>query len=216
MSNFFIQYIKRGAGPGQREKILAWWVALATIIIAALSGCSDPVSRHRTLSTFFDGVPNLPPVEQLCEESMGDRYQEFYADLAARKAAGEVQDTDEEHRIVSKHKPFAEKNCQGCHDFKKTNLLLRPEDQLCFMCHKDFIKGSYVHGPVSVGDCLACHLPHDSGYPALLQESKNKICEKCHTEERVAVRMHEQVISHGMQCVDCHDPHSGSVRYFLQ
>jgi predicted CXXCH cytochrome family protein len=95
-------------------------------------------------------------------------------------------------------------------------MLLRPSDQLCSMCHKDFVTGSYVHGPVSVSDCLACHLPHDSIYPALLQKSKNEICEKCHVEERVAGRMHEQVISHGMQCVDCHDPHSGNVRYFLQ
>jgi predicted CXXCH cytochrome family protein len=196
--------------------IAAGIAALALFVIAVLAGCSDPVARHRTLTTFFDGVPELKPVEQLCQDYMGDQYREYYDELEARRAAGKEQDEAGRQRIISKHKPFAEKNCNGCHDFKKTNMLLRPNDQLCFMCHTDFIKGAHVHGPVSVGDCLACHLPHDSVYPALLQESKNKICEKCHTEARVAVRMHEQVISHGMQCVDCHDPHSGNVRYFLQ
>ncbi|MDA8164541.1 MAG: hypothetical protein M0017_05880 [Desulfobacteraceae bacterium] len=203
------------AGNNQKSKIDNQKLALAFLCpLILLAGCADPVSRHHTLSTFFDGVPNLPPVEQLCEEYMGDEYKEFYAALDAKRKEGGGE--GESHAIVSRHPPFAQKKCTGCHDFKASNMLLRPADQLCGMCHKDFIKGPFVHGPVSVGDCLACHVPHDSPYPFLLQKSKNEICQKCHTEPRVAAGMHKQVISHGMQCVDCHNPHSGNVRYFLQ
>ena len=184
-------------------------------VATLLFGCTDPVSRHRTLTTFFDGVPAMPPVEQLCEEYMGDKYQAYYAELEAKREAGELED-EQGTGIVSKHKPFAEKNCNGCHNFKGANMLLKPKDQLCFMCHTDFIKGSYVHGPVSVGDCLACHLPHDAKYPSLLQQPKSEICAKCHVEERIAINMHKEVISHNMECVDCHDPHSSDVRYFLR
>jgi predicted CXXCH cytochrome family protein len=185
-------------------------------LVAVLASCTDPLSRHRTLSTFFDGVPDLPPVERLCEDYLGDQYREFYTDLAAKRAAGATPDGEDNHRLRSSHKPFAEKNCDGCHDFKRTNMLLRPKDQLCFMCHKDFIKGSHVHGPVSVGDCSACHLPHDSENPALLREPRSEICGSCHVEDRLAAEMHQRVIKHQMQCVDCHDPHSSPLRYFLK
>jgi len=38
----------------------------------------------------------------------------------------------------------------------------------------------------------------------------------CMAEERLAVAMHEKVMSHGMACVDCHDAHYGQARYFLK
>lgn len=184
---------------------------------ALLFGC-DPVTRHKTLTTVFDGVPNPPPVEKLCEEYMGDKYREFYAalDVYKKKVASTDVDGEEKVSILSSHRPYAEKNCEGCHDFKRKNLLLQPKDKLCVMCHKNFIQGNFVHGPVAVGDCLGCHLPHDSKNPALLQRPKNEICSKCHQEKRLAENMHIAVIQHNMFCVDCHDPHSGNVQYFLK
>lgn len=183
-----------------------------------LAGCGvlDPVRKHKALTTVFDGVPDLPPVEALCEEYMGDRYKEFYDDLAARAAKDAAVGQKGELILLSSHPPYTEKNCGGCHNFKATNLLIKPKDQLCYVCHKNFIKGPYVHGPVAVADCLACHVPHDSRYPALLQQAKSTICSKCHHEERLAANMHEQVIAHDMECVDCHDPHSGFTNYFLK
>ena len=179
-----------------------------------IAGCSDPLTRHNVLSTLFDGVPELPPVEQLCEDHMGDKYKEFYDALAI--AEQEKGGEGSEKRIFSKHPPFAEKKCQGCHDFKKTNRLIVPKNELCYVCHKDFIKGKYIHGPIAVGDCLACHLPHESKYTALLQESRNDICSKCHQESRLAAQMHDKVITHNMNCIDCHDPHSSTAPYFLK
>lgn len=180
-------------------------------------GCSDPVTRHSILSTLFDGVPALPSVEKLCEENLGDKYREYYDALAAAKENEKVSlENQGKREVLSRHRPFAEKNCSGCHDFKKTNRLITEKNELCFVCHKNFIKGKFVHGPVAVGDCLACHLPHDSFNTALLLEPRNTICTKCHREERLAAKMHENVIDHKMYCVDCHDPHSSRAQYFLK
>lgn len=184
-------------------------------IFALIAGCTDPLARQNVLTTVFDGVPDLPPVEVLCEEHMGEKYKEFYDALAEAQQRKEGQ-SEEKPGILSSHMPYAEKNCQGCHDFKAANLLIAPANELCFVCHKNFIQGPNVHGPVAVGDCLACHVPHDSKYTSLLQQERSTICTKCHIEKRLAENMHIQVISHNMDCVDCHDPHSGVAHYFLK
>lgn len=184
-------------------------------IVIFISGCTDPVTKHSILSTLFDGVPGLPTSRKLCEEEMGEQYKEFYEALAVEEEAGRIEEKSEK-KIVSRHRPFVEKNCKGCHDFKKTNRLITEKSELCFVCHTNFIEGKYVHGPVAVGDCLACHLPHDAKYSALLQQHKNIICAKCHKEGRLAEQMHEQVVIHNMNCIDCHDPHSGMAPYFLR
>lgn len=181
-----------------------------------IAGCSsDPLVRHKALTNFFDGVPDLPPLDQLCQDNMADLFNTYYEERLSEAAAGDI----EEEKIVtagSSHPPYAEKNCQGCHDFKKKNLLIVPADQLCEMCHVDFVQGDHIHGPVSVRDCLACHLPHSSKHKSLLQESVSDICAKCHQEERLAARMHDMVMQHDMECVNCHDAHGGESRYFLK
>ena len=184
------------------------------MVIAA--GCSkDPLTRHKTLTNVFDGVPDLPPLEQLCEDNMADIFNDYYEKKLSEAAFGSI----EEEKVItagSSHRPYAEKNCQGCHDFKKKNLLLAPSDQLCEMCHVGFVRGKYVHGPVSVRDCLACHLPHSSEHESLLQESVSDICAKCHHEERLASEMHKLVMKNNMECVNCHDAHGGDTPYFLK
>jgi predicted CXXCH cytochrome family protein len=189
-------------------------VAFGMVMAMLMAGCTaDPIDRHKMLTTFFDGVPALPPVQELCLNQMEALCEEYnQADITD----GMTEEGAAGKRLGSQHRPYAEKNCEGCHDFQAANLLIRPNNQLCFVCHTNFITGSFVHGPVSVGDCLACHFPHDSRYTALLRESKSAICSKCHREERLAAKMHEQVIAHGMECVSCHDPHSGNAQYFLK
>lgn len=182
-----------------------------------VSGCADSVTKHSILSALFDGVPGLPTTEKLCEDEMGDQYKEFYEALAREEAIRIAEEGSKGlKKIVSRHMPFVEKNCKGCHNFKATNRLITEKNQLCYVCHTDFIKGKYVHGPVAVGDCMACHLPHDAKYTSLLKEHKNYICSKCHYEGRLAEQMHKKVITHNMNCIDCHDPHSGNAQYFLR
>ena len=169
------------------------------------------------LTNVFDGVPDLPPLDQLCRDNMDDLFNEYYLERLVEASAGSI----EEEKIVkagSSHRPYAIKDCQGCHDFKKKNLLLAPENELCEMCHVAFVqpKWQFVHGPVAVRDCLACHLPHSSKHKSLLQESVSDICSKCHHEERLASEMHKLVMKNNMECVNCHDAHGGDTPYFLK
>ena len=199
-------------------KRLILFFSILCALIVLVGGCADdPLVEHKIRTDFFDGVPDLPPLEQLCKDNMGDLFNVYYEERLSEAAAGSL----EQEKIVtagSSHPPYAEKNCQGCHDFKNKNLLLAPADELCEMCHVGFVdsKGKNIHGPVAVRDCLACHLPHSSLNKALLKESVSGICDTCHQEERLAVNMHNAVMEHKMECVNCHDAHGGDVTYFLK
>ncbi|MEA2109747.1 MAG: cytochrome c3 family protein [Pseudomonadota bacterium] len=191
-----------------------WLFTVLTLGLLLLSAC-DPVTRHKVLTTIFDGVPSPIPPEKILEDYYQQRRQQELA-----QAAGVDAGTGQTGRLhVSKHRPYAEKRCKDCHDFTTRVGLVRPPRELCFLCHQDFrshLRDPYVHGPVAVGDCSACHLPHSSENTFLLEMDRNEICGKCHQEARLAVSMHEQVLTHGMACVDCHDPHFGQARYFLK
>ena len=190
-------------------KLVAVLLLVAACLVVA--GC-DPVTRHKALSTVFDGVPSLPPTDQLCTEFANQRVAAVLDDIAGKKAA-----TTESGAVTqSKHLPYQEKRCNGCHDKTKKGGLVAPKNELCYVCHTGFIKGSFVHGPVAVSDCLACHLPHTSSYPSLLKFDKSVLCATCHKETRVASAMHDRLAAKKMDCVDCHDPHFGRVMYFLK
>ncbi len=193
------------------------WTVLPALLFAILAcfllaSCDDPVTRHKVLSTIFDGVPTLPPAGEMCDE--------YYHERVAAEAAGvEMTDTDEARQSrSSSHKPYKEKKCKDCHS-KNKNInagLIAPKRELCRVCHQDFIKGDNVHGPVAVGDCLACHLPHNSQYSSLLKEDPDKICATCHQESRLAAAMHDRFLMKTISCGECHDPHAGNARYFLK
>lgn len=182
--------------------LIAAWASLV------LSGC-DPVARYKITSTIFDGVPMLPPPEQLCEE---------YAQKQVAKAKAELlhQETGEVGAAGSSHLPYQDKLCDGCHDKTLQDGLIQPKNKLCYVCHTDFVKGTYVHGPVATADCLSCHEPHSSSFPKLLKTTPEKICETCHREKRVAAAMHDKFSSQQLLCADCHDPHFGNAQFFLR
>jgi predicted CXXCH cytochrome family protein len=175
-----------------------------------LTGC-DPLTRHKVLTTIFDGVPSLPPPEDYCRDAAVKKGQDLQAngqpDAAPRPAENSI------------HEPYAEKRCNECHEAEKTLVsggLVKPKNELCFICHPDILKLSFAHGPAAVGDCLACHLPHEASYPFLLARERSTLCDKCHQEKRLAAAMHDRFKTMGMVCVDCHDPHSGNSKYFLK
>ena len=189
-------------------------VLTIALVCLTLTGCFNSVSRHQFLSTIFDGVPELPQPVQLCDE--------YYEQRRAAEEAGEVLVAEDGSGLVeqnrSSHLPYAEKKCSNCHSSNKSkdDGLIVPKQELCGVCHKDFVTGANVHGPVAVGDCLACHLPHSSPQPSLLKAAPNEICVHCHKEERLAKKMHERLNENGMGCMECHDAHSGDARYFLK
>ncbi len=199
--------------PGYLSKGFLKVFLFAFLSCCLLISCADPVTRHKVLSTIFDGVPSLPPAGEMCNK--------YYQERVVAEAAGQETTGKETASLKNKgssHKPYAEKKCQNCHsNDKNVNAgLIAPKRELCGVCHKDFIKGSNVHGPVAVGDCLACHLPHNSQYPSLLKEDPDKICATCHQESRLAAAMHERFLVKTISCVECHDPHAGDARYFLK
>jgi predicted CXXCH cytochrome family protein len=185
------------------------WALAAMVLL--LAGC-DPVTRHKALSTIFDGVPQLPPAEELCRDELTRK-------SAAVRPGTEGKEDGAAKKPETVHLPYAEKRCSDCHsatDKDKNEGFVVARLELCFVCHTNFFKGEFMHGPAAVGDCQACHEPHNGPYPALLKEDRGKICAKCHREERLSARMHNRFNEKGMDCVDCHDPHSGTSRFFLK
>lgn len=211
--NIFFAMIRNRLGSSSRIVLAVMLLWLCT------TGCwkVDPLVKHNLLTTFFDGVPDLPSVDELCEENMEDLFNKYYEEKLKDSMMGASEaDKPKTETDRSEHRPWKEKNCKGCHDFKAESKLLTSKKEICYLCHKNFIQGTFVHGPVAVGACLACHDPHSSANPSLLRLPLKEICFKCHREERLAAKMHEKIISRGMLCVDCHDPHSRNMRYFLK
>ncbi|BCS53273.1 cytochrome c3 family protein [Geobacter sp. SVR] len=184
--------------------------SLLVLAVIASAGC-DAVGRHKALSVIFDGVPSLPPPEEICEQYAAIRVAEVRDELSGKKSVpSAVVDSK------SQHAPYLEKRCNDCHDKKNQNGLITSRTELCMVCHTGFVKGLYVHGPVAVGDCSACHLPHSSNYPSLLRADKNAICLTCHREKRTASAMHDKLAAQRIGCTDCHDPHFGNAPFFLK
>ncbi len=189
---------------GKRGMI--FWIAV--VIMGLLSGC-DPVTTHKITSTIFDGVPSMPSAEEYCR----DYHQKA---LAEEREAAKKEQLAKQSAEASVHPPYAEKRCNDCHDKNTDSGFVAPKKDLCFVCHKDFLQGSFAHGPAAVGDCLACHLPHSSSNPSLLKTPKGQICWVCHKEPRVAQGLHGAAKDKGLVCTDCHNPHAANARFFLE
>jgi DmsE family decaheme c-type cytochrome len=102
--------------------------------------------------------------------------------------------------------------CSDCHDVHGTfgpNNLRSTADQnaICTKCHTD-IRGPFVyeHAPVKTEGCLACHTPHGTQNPRLLNmPSIATLCNQCHSPLGAGAR-------HGLDpgsttvtpCVSCH------------
>jgi len=125
--------------------------ALCLFILVAMSalmlvGC-DPVARHKFKTALLDGYPSLPSP---------DEYFTYYSEQLALLQSQEKEESEVgEVSKRSVHLPYEEKSCNDCHDKRKTIGLALPKNQLCGMCHQDFIQGKVVHGPVAIGACLA-------------------------------------------------------------
>ena len=59
-------------------------------------------------------------------------------------------------------------------------------------CHADYAKKAYVHGPVGLGDCKACHeplKPEEHTYQFVRKDGD--LCEYCHLEQTTKKNVHE-------------------------
>ena len=176
-------------------------------MLILLCGC-DPLTRYKVTSTIFDGVPSMPPADQYCRD--------YHEKMLVTEAEAEKQEMlAQEKADESVHPPYAAKSCNDCHDKNTDSGFVVPVRELCNVCHPDFLKGSFAHGPAAAGACTMCHLPHNSRYASLLKKPKNEICVSCHKEKRLAQGLHTSVTENNMVCTDCHNPHAGNNRYFL-
>jgi predicted CXXCH cytochrome family protein len=204
------QCMSRGVRPARRM----WQPLPVAVILGALLLCGcDPVTRHQALTTLFDGVPRMPPAKEFCQEELAREAKAAQSGSAPTEKAGEAAPPK-----LLNHAPYAEKKCPDCHgnDKDKEGGLVVPRLELCAVCHPNFLTGAFQHGPAAVGDCLACHEPHQSTHPPLLVAEKSVLCTRCHHEDRSAKEMHERFRDKGISCVQCHDPHAGNDRFFLK
>ncbi len=89
--------------------------------------------------------------------------------------------------------------CTTCHRVQNKNgatrvTLVSPTTQLCFSCHP-IAQATILHGPYKVGECVVCHSPHASDYPAHTWVSHQDICLGCHTRERLKVDDQRKVVT---------------------
>ena len=120
--------------------------------------------------------------------------------------------------------PITEQGCEFCHTptgeehpgDKAGFTFDSPFPDMCYMCHDDKNKMSYVHSPVSEGDCSVCHSPHSSKYKSLIRdEFSDNACVDCHyIETKTATTVHGPV-GEG-RCQDCHDPHQSDYQFTIK
>jgi len=178
--------------------------ACAAALLLSL-GCSE-ISARNFSSFLFDGVPAPPEPDAYCAPWLAAKQAPLSSNR--KQVAAKPQG--------STHLPYVDKQCNDCHDKSKERGLVALPEKLCFICHDTINEGAFVHAPAGAGDCLACHLPHDSVLPRLLAKKNGELCLHCHQEARMSTRIHDKSNELKIPCYDCHNPHAGSNRYFFK
>ncbi len=208
-------------------RVLLIGIALAAV---ALGQACQQTTKHKILSTLFDGVPPLETQTREGSTPSAESDVEKAALEGATERGSRTRRTQPPRPSgMVKHPPFAARMCEGCHQVRRAasvapmGFSLRAEkDKLCSMCHEDMSQEAlreryrWIHGPVQYGACLECHNPHESPYPFMRKQATvRKLCLNCHDEG--GVRANE--IHSGFDetdCTDCHNPHGSQVRYMLK
>ncbi len=187
-----------------RVRYISVGLILVVLFFAFIVSCNE-VEQHNVLTFFFDGVPPLGG-EELGEGPVDSNLQE------------RAQTRPEAVWYV--HGP--QKDCTTCHGkrsqrwFSTQTRLTAPVPKLCYDCHTDYtVSASFVHGPVSAGQCLFCHNPHRSKIKHLLKEPEPRLCYLCHNRNMI-----ESIPGHSTElssvCTNCHNAHASSTRYLLK
>jgi predicted CXXCH cytochrome family protein len=175
---------------------LRWAVttSIMSLVLVCLVNCT-PQTRYKTLSFFFDGVPN----PDASTASANGNNRSFNGRFSGK--------------TESVHKPFDDGDCNACHEGNVRSgtmigfdKLKSPTASVCMNCHKDVPNAfRYMHGPVAVGVCLMCHDPHDAPRPHLLKLASPALCLQCHQREDLGPPQ----IVHANTTVDCLSCHTG-------
>ena len=74
-------------------------------------------------------------------------------------------------------------------------------------CHADQGAARHAHGPVSAGDCTACHTPHESDIKSHLVKQGDELCFECHID--IKGLLTKKTVHPALEggCTSCHNPH---------
>jgi predicted CXXCH cytochrome family protein len=82
-------------------------------------------------------------------------------------------------------------------------------------CHATMGKQKFVHGPVAVTECSACHqLVKNEKHKFQKIDSTASLCSACHEPLELKKNVHQPVIKGN--CTGCHNPHQSNQQYFLK
>lgn len=193
----------------RRDRRRSCMVAAAAILFAGLVAAScSPAARYRALSAVFDGVPPPPgmpktsvpalPADDAAKSALRDGLEQLRGEKPARAPLP---------AIVSVHKPVAERQCRDCHDMAKPDAGLSHDATLCDRCHLDQRqREGWDHGPINLGTCIPCHVPHRSVHEHLLSAAMPALCLNCHDGVSADSPDYHRVANFE-DCTACHDPH---------
>ena len=196
-------------------------VILKRGIFSAPSYESESVPEEAK-AVYFHAVPNETPCRP-CH-----RLDTKKSDMSPRDVTKQICFPCHSHKfddLKYPHKPATGQwRCLACHRYKAVETDLSPDqplkftvDQengvapLCFKCHKkkqqQIKKFTFVHGPIGMGACNACHNPHGSQLKYFLHKDITSLCVECHELQDMLKNpfVHRAIRNKG--CIACHDPH---------
>lgn len=195
--------------------------AVTIALLVGLAGCAG-AGRSRLVRVLFDEPPSATPADSAA------------AAIGPALAAPAPSPAAPAARF--RHAPFESGDCGECHalgasasfggrasrstapaaDDRSGARLRFPKDRICFECHDDMTaealagRSKVLHAPAEGGECLECHDPHESRWPALLVDGDplEKLCFRCHDVEGVVgEEPHAALAGEARTCTRCHDPH---------
>ena len=116
--------------------------------------------------------------------------------------------------------------CLECHDAKDATLIKAHRDQPfdkadCLACHdphesaRPKLMQKFVHMPFGEGQCEVCHQAPKDGKVVLTAANAKALCVTCHDEQ--AKQIDNAKVPHpgaAGDCTDCHSPHAGKTPGF--
>lgn len=178
---------------------------ILVIVISLLFAACSVQNSYRTLSFFFDDVPNPD------EENISGVDNSLDAATDSSQLAELVTSP-----VFIIHQPYLQKECSSCHNQARMGSLTNYQPELCYQCHTDFGDlFTFEHGPTSGGYCTECHNPHRAIEQKLLVQPKENLCISCHNATQVSESIFH-TISEESDCIVCHNPHGGDNHSLLQ
>lgn len=174
-------------GGGDKSKIFNPATAPAGEVNKKCLGCHE--GRHANFERSAHGEANVSCVSCHSVHAGADRAEHLLK--AAQPALCYGCHTDIKPQFAM---PFHHKveeglmSCSDCHDphgtFERRNLKnASQQDAVCTKCHSE-TAGPFVyeHPAVKTEGCVACHFPHGSPNPRLLNRANvNTLCLQCHS-----------------------------------